>query len=62
MRLHTHKDVDGIVVCAAGIQVPVVGAVPLAGILHGVFAGVSGAQGLVLVGTQHALRLSAYFW
>ena len=46
----------------AGVPLPVVGVVPLAGLLRGVLAGVPGTQGLVLMGTQHAVWLPAHIW
>ena len=47
-------------VFSAGVPLPVLGAVPAAGVLRGVLPGVPGAQGLVLLGAQHALRLPAH--
>ena len=49
-----------LVVFSAGVPLPVLGAVPAAGVLRSVLPGVPGAQGLVLLGAQHALRLPAH--
>ena len=51
-----------LVVFSAGVPLPVLGAVPAASVLRGVLSGVPGAQGLVLLGAQHALRLPAHLW
>ena len=62
-HLKKGKDFNlGVIVVVDGVQVPVMAAVPNAGVLLGLLPHLCGAERLVLLGSQHDVRIPTHIW